>query len=470
MKYIISMQYNNKILSNNPFKAVFGYLNNRLGEILYCFTVALLALWAIPGTIAIRHFLLLFGFIFSCLFLLKNWNLVKVKSAFPIYIFLTLFIWVIAHYLWIGVDQIVQFKELKSLWIRVFAAVTMAIACGIFIQQSQKPKKLLFLAFYTIPIFTILHYFYGSFKSNHFLLPNNFVGQYLINKINVAFMAVIGVSVSVAILIYGYMNKKSSNNRDVKWPFIGILICLVSAILASSKNGIGISVILLFLAIVYGLSLGFLRKSLKQFYWKPISVILVIIFLAGVFHSRFAAPGWSHLIGDIQISVQIEKYQNWKDTPKLGFPQRPDGSFVAGNTYERFAWGTKGIELIQKYPLGYGTINQGSFKHLLIRDGIPYPNNDQTHSGWIDFGMAFGIPGLLILFATLLSINICALKKKDSYSMLATWLSIAIFLACWVQEVSFKHTFEIWMFLIAFACALVIQVPKPANSELVPIE
>ena len=181
-------------------------------------------------------------------------------------------------------------------------------------------------------------------------------------------------------------------------------------------------------------------------------------------------PGWSHLVEDIQVSVQIDQYQNWKDTPKLGFPKRSDGGDVAGNTYERFAWGAKGIELIQKYPLGYGTINQGSFRYLLIRDGINYPHYNQTHSGWIDFGLAFGIPGLVILLSALLGTIILAVKKKNYLSMVAIWLSMAIFLAGCFEEISFKHTFEIWMFLIAFVCASVIRSPQQEQPESVPIE
>jgi len=464
------MRHHNQNHSSNPLNAVIGYIGSHLGEISYYLTANLIVVWALPGSIAIRNFLLGFGFLFGILFLFKNRRLLKIKSTLPIYIFLTLFVWVLAHCLWIGTDSKVQFHELRSLWVRVFAAATMAIACGVFIQQTEKPKRLLILAFYSIPIFTFIYYLYGSFKSHHFLLPNDFVGLYLINKVNVAFTAAIGVSVSIAILLYGYLNQQSSKNKHFQWALLGILICLLSATLASSKNGIAISLILLCFAVVYGVLIGLLGKSLKQFYLKPIMVILTIMFLAGVFHSKFASPGWSHLIEDIQISTQIEKYQNWKDTPRLGFPQRPDGSYVAGNTYERVAWAKKGIELIQKYPLGFGTINQGSFKHLLMRDGIPYPNDNQTHSGWIDFGLAFGIPGLLILFGTLFSCIIFAFKKKDQFSMIATWLSMAIFLACWVEEVSFKHTFEMWMFFTAFACALVIQVPQKVNYESMPIE
>jgi hypothetical protein len=77
---------------------------------------------------------------------------------------------------------------------------------------------------------------------------------------------------------------------------------------------------------------------------------------------------------------------------------------------------------------------------------------------------------LVILFGALFGTIYFAMKKKDYLSMVAFWISIAILLACWVEEVSFKHTFEIWMFLIAFVCTSVIQLPSDENSGLVPVE
>jgi hypothetical protein len=452
-------------------KNILSNIDSHLGEISFYLTVALMLIWALPGTIAIRHSLLLLGFLFSGLYLIKNRTRMLSISSLPLFIFLILFFWVIAHYLWIGTDSQVQLKELTSLWLRVLGGITMAIATGIFLQRAHHLQKLLLISFFSIPIFTILFYLYGSYKSHYFLIPNDFVGLYLANKVNTAFFSVICVAIGCASFLWGLLTQiPKGKNNYFKFALLGALISLMSAVLASSKNGVGISLVLLSFAALCGLYIIIRNQQLNIKYAIQILFIPIVIFIAFTNHSKYAAPGWNHLVEDIQVSVQIEKYQNWKNTPQLGFPKRPDGGDVAGNTYERFAWGTKGIELIQKYPLGYGTINQGSFRPLLAREGIIFPNNNQTHSGWIDFGLAFGIPGLIILLSALLGTIIFAIRKKDYLSMIAIWISIAIILACCLIEVSFKHTFEIWMFLIAFGCALVIQIPKPANSELVPIE
>jgi len=470
MKYIIWVEYKDQIYQKSRLKNLYSYIESHLGEISFYLTLTLVVLWALPGTIAIRHFLIGLGFLFSCFFLVQNWLLLFSRSAIPLFIFLALFIWVISHYLWIGTDSQVQLKELKSIWLRVLGSAGMAIAMGIYLQQVRHRQKLLMISFLSIPIFTICYYLYGSYKSHHLLIPNDFVGLYLINKVNVAFFSVICVAICCASFLWGLLTQNTnSKNNYFKFALFGVVIALTSAILASSKNGVGISLMLLSLTVLCGFFVVIKDKRFNVNNTIKLLLIPALTFMAFTYHSNYASPGWTHLVKDIQVSVQIEKYQNWKDTPKLGFPQRQDGGYVAGNTYERFAWGTKGIELIQKYPLGYGTINQGSFRPLLIRDGINYPHYNQTHSGWIDFGLAFGIPGLIILFSALIGTIIFALKKKDYLSMVAIWLSTAIFLACWLEEVSFKHTFEIWMFLIAFVCSSVIQLPHQEPSDLVPI-
>ena len=448
-----------------------SYIYGHLGEISFYLTVVLMVLWALPGTIAIRHSLMGLGFLFSTLFLFKNRSLLYSTSAIPVFIFLALFFWVIAHYLWIGADSQVQLKELTSLWLRVLGGVLMAMATGIFLQRVRQQQTLLMISFFSIPIFTIGYYLFASYKSHYFMVPNDFVGLYLINKVNVAFFSVICTGICCASFLWvllPYTHNQESNH--FKFTLFGVVIALMSGILASSKNGVGISIVLLVLAVLCGLY--FIIRNQRSKVKSTIQLLLIptVIFVAFTYHSNYAAPGWTHLVEDIKVSVQIDKYQNWKDTPKLGFPKRPDGGDIAGNTYERFAWGIKGIELIQKYPLGYGTINQGSFRHLLIRDGINYPHYNQTHSGWIDFGLAFGIPGLVILMSALFGTIILALKKKDYLSMVAIWLSIAIFLAGCLEEISFKHTFEIWMFLIAFVCASVIRLPQQEQADLVPIK
>lgn len=439
-------------------------IQKKFGLINFYSSLILLLIWALPETIALRHLCLLIGFFFGSLYIWGNKGKFWTRSAVPLAIYLLLFIWILTHYFLFTSNKELQLFELKSLWLRVIAGSVMAIALVIFLQEEIHKRQLFISSVFSISVFTVLFYFYGCYKSQHFITPNDFVGLFLINKVNAAFMAVIGVSVSCANLLWNIRTLNDPlNNSKYKLAIFGVVISIFSAVVASSKNGVAISLFLILLSVVYLMLNIFSQRKIVIKEMITLVILVTVIIFALKLHSKFASPGWADLVEDIKISVQIEKYQNWKDTPSLGFPTKLDGRIVAGNTYERFAWATKGIELIGKYPLGYGLINHSSFRSLLIRDGVDYKQTNLTHSGWIDLGLAFGMPALMIVFSSLISVIILALRSTNYLSLNGLWLSIGIILACCVEEVAFKHTFEIWMFFVAFSCASVI---KPKLNEV----
>ena len=437
------------------------------GVMCFYLTISLIVIWTIPGTIALRNFLILAGFVCGIFYLIKNRIVLISKSVIPLGIFYIIFVWVLVHFFLFSSNYQVQLHELTSLWMRVLGVIIIGTSMGIYLQREVNQQNLFFMAFYSTPLFVCSYFLYTSMIGGHLLDPRVFLVNFLGNKINAAFMSVIGVTIALAYFLFSTNQLQTKSNKiHLSFIFIGILISLVSAILVSTKNGIGVSLILIFFALCCQIYINIKNKNVYKKTFLKWSIILAIIFVTIKVHSNFSFPGWSHIIEDSLIALEIEKNQNWKNPQTLSYPKRNDGTMVADNTYERVAWAAKGVELIQKYPLGYGTINYSSFKQLLKRDGTDFKKNGLTHSAWIDFGLAFGVPGLLILFSSLFGAVVFALKKNDFLSRMAIWISLAIFLICSVAEVSFKHTFEIWMFLIAFVCACVIKLPEEGQSEL----
>jgi hypothetical protein len=463
---MLTISSQNKVIKYINHKNLFRYLGIIFENGAFFLSSILLIVWALPGTIALRNLLIAAGFFCGIFLLLKNRTFLISRSAIPIYIFSTIFLWVLFHFLFIVNDYSVQLKELTSLWVRVLGVAIIGIAMGIYLQQIKNKASYFFLFFFTIPCYTILYFLFECYKSGILIEPKVFVGAHLKNKIDAAFAAVIGVTICVVYILWG-ANRSNSRSKPYKWwlSILGISISLLSAVIAESKNGISISCFILILGIFSWFFLIVKQHQISIKNLGCISIVLAITILGWKLHMNTANRGWSTLIQDVQISVQIDKHQNWTDTQRLNFPNREDGTMVAGNTYERVAWATIGIDLIQKHPLGYGTINHSSFKERLTQAGVNYPGNNLTHSGWIDFGLAFGVPGLLIIFSTLLSVIIFSYQKTDFYSLMALWLCIAIIFFGLVAEITFKHSFEILMFLIAFSCGCVIQVPKKSDQS-----
>jgi O-antigen ligase len=107
------------------------------------------------------------------------------------------------------------------------------------------------------------------------------------------------------------------------------------------------------------------------------------------------------------------------------------------------------------YPLGYGSINQ-SFVGMQRHAGIQSEHLGQIHSGWIDFGLAFGIPGLVIVFLTLVSTIYLGLRSRLQTNLVPVVICITLIPFCLIAETSYKQYFESLIFFIALSASLVI--------------
>jgi purine-cytosine permease-like protein len=148
----------------------------------------------------------------------------------------------------------------------------------------------------------------------------------------------------------------------------GLIIAFTASIVVNTKNGVGISLLLAIFFFGYLLLSFFRNLKTSLSLLAPILIVLTIGFFVWKKHSANASPGWETIIQDIKISIQVDKYHNWQNTYKFGMPLNELNQPVAWNTYERFAWASKGVDLIVKYPLGYGTLTHQSFPNTLEPD------------------------------------------------------------------------------------------------------
>jgi len=165
-------------------------------------------------------------------------------------------------------------------------------------------------------------------------------------------------------------------------------------------------------------------------------------------------PTWTSFFADSRAALDFEHNQQWKYSGAKGYPLNEFGGPVSTTAYERVAWAAKGAELLVNYPLGYGLVIN-SFGPLAQKK---WPDSRLTHahSGWIDLGLAFGIPGLgLILFSLLATAYKCA-HKTSFFARAGVWVLLSIALVFISSEVAERILFDYLIFLIAFFAALSI--------------
>jgi O-antigen ligase len=232
---------------------------------------------------------------------------------------------------------------------------------------------------------------------------------------------------------------------------------IVSAILSSTKNGVAILVFLgLFLALVLFFALILQKKFLQKKNVLVFGVIFVVLGVTAHYHQFTTSKGWENILIDVATAIDIEKDKTWqKLAGSVEIPKNSAGEAGAASTYYRAAWAAVGVWLISKNPYGYGSIND-SFVGLQKLSNIPNENNSQTHSGWIDFGLAFGIPGLVIVFLTLSSTIYLGLRSRQQTNLVPVVICITLLPFCLIAEMSYKQYFESLIFFIALSASLVV--------------
>lgn len=398
-----------------------------------------------------------------------------------------------------------QFKELKSTWLRSFLALIIGAASGIALNRNKHLAPLLWAGILLSFIFLIYQYIPKAL-SNKSIFAIDWFGDYIyLAKFNgvlagiILIAGLLGLSIDLLLQIVNEGKQKDDfkvfnsdskfNNNPTKsiknlyfidqikldqikkisiliYIFIGISIPIFAFVfIFDAKLGVGISFILIAAVLTFGviqITKNFMLEINSKHKKDLLKRSIIILVLVSIFLSWYAShhykknPNWHNLIEDLSIGVQIEKYQNWKNPFELGLPLRADGSKVEGSAYVRMAWARLGIEKILKDPIGFGVS-----RNFAIQVNDQAPNLSQvtsySHSAWIDIGLTFGIPGLLLLpIALIIFLIIAIFNQRIFFKGTITILIITIMILYLLGEQGFQHGIEILFYFCGLISSLTL--------------
>jgi O-Antigen ligase len=134
-------------------------------------------------------------------------------------------------------------------------------------------------------------------------------------------------------------------------------------------------------------------------------ILVLFVSLLMVFINVGQNRSWQNFFSDFKIAAKVDQYSNWRDGTGI-VPINEKGENVSGTNYDRISWAIVAIRLLGDNPLGYGLVDR-SFRHL-SQKVWPESSLAQSHSGWLDFALGVGIPGvLLVLLAFLWGVKAC---------------------------------------------------------------
>ena len=437
---------------------------------LCIFFAALYGVWLLPETAHIRNICLIGGAVLSLPIIFKNWKYLFQVRAIPILLITLLFLWGVIHLIWIGQEPDLQWIEYKKFWKKILLGAVFALGLGLSIGEARKMPPPNFEIYWKIVYFgllaptliylakTILTYLsilYGFSLSPFIAIDRDpWHSPFGIPKVNYVVFCLPVFAVAIGSLTSALRSNQFSPKNSIVY-LLTLPMVLLCFYLEGIRNGFIYSTFLLFIALL-SISWTYIKSpSFKLRLSTSIIVIAtVIIVIIRLSISILQSPGWRSLAADARIAVQLDKYDKWvnRQNPVAPYPLNELGNPVNIQNYERIAWGLKGLDLIFKYPMGYGLMTT-SFGQLLKKE-FPDAGIALAHSGWIDFTLGYGLPGTLLLFFAALFALFWSKLGSDCWAILGPWwLGSMILLMC-TSEVSTEFGIGPFIFLIIFSTAL----------------
>jgi len=106
---------------------------------------------------------------------------------------------------------------------------------------------------------------------------------------------------------------------------------------------------------------------------------------------------WSGLKESLAVGWNAPSV-HWLSDELTPLPPTPSGAAPERSAYVRAAWAHQAVLAIGEHPLGLGFGRDGFGRAIAEKYG--YPGMVSSHSGWLDFALAVGLPGLALLLIT----------------------------------------------------------------------
>ncbi len=449
---------------------------NYLAICLLFLSSILLGIWAVKGTIALRNILLVCGTLLSVLYIIQEWKVGELREqlsfwrALPIFLIGLVFIWVITHFFLFSIDSVNQLRELKSTWLRTLMASIIGLGTGLVLRNH--PNRLNLLWFGIFVAFLVLFYQYipRALAQNKLLVPD--YGHYLFHlKINTVLMGMILIA-GIDGALLDHLRAIQHRWRNLRllyliyWLVSTCLVLWAFVYIVDARNGIGLSTILygfwFLCTFIFFIQSQIYRPNLRSLLALLITGIGLSLIVYFAFLQTTVNQGWHTIWADAKVAIQIDRYSHWQNPAQMGYPKREDGQMVTPNTYERVAWATAGSKAIMTYPQGVGVLAYPFAKHpnappkMATQGEIP---GIATHSGWVELGLAFGIPLLGLIFSALLLTFLEAARQPYPAKMTVLGFVVLIMFLYTVGEVAIHHGIEILFYLLALIPALLFTKP-----------
>lgn len=427
------------------------HLRPRLLEVAGLLLVgALLFVWSLPGTIALRSLLLLAAILLLSSTLTRaNFRRTVGMARLPLLLIGLLTLWFVVQAVSISPETAWALGELYSQWLPALLSLALGLMLGRSTGQGNgNGAGTSMLATGVVLVLGLQAAIAVAQSIWHWMSHGELIRQLVPltgGKLEMSFV----LNLLLAFLTVDFFCRATRRPPILQLPQWAVLALLLvafaSAYLAGARNGIlGI----LFLS-VSAISLFVFDQRRRLGVARTLfSACAIVIALAafGVVHYQ-SDPRWQTFSETAKLAWKIDfktpLEDDWNKLPRLSNGQPADQS-----AYVRISFIRTGLDLIAQLPLGHG-YGRNAFGHALMALG--QARHGHAHSGWIDLGVGGGWPALLLwaaFLANLIAAGLLAfLKRGNPHGLLLFFITTGFAGRMVLDSVNKDHMLQMFLFL-----------------------
>lgn len=242
----------------------------------------------------------------------------------------------------------------------------------------------------------------------------------------------------------------------VGWTLV--LLTLISGIALQSRNSSLVSLALLAVGVLAA-SNG--QPRARRLVAAAIGIAVLIVAGSLKFDHRWQGLRESVVVGWSSKDTYWrtgngEPWQNIKP------PATPSGAPLETSAYLRIAWTRQSLEFLADHPFGIGFGHDAFGRAIELKYG--HSGMGSSHSGWLDFVLGTGWPGLALLLATAGAALRCGWKefreRQDAHALLLAFFVGGYMLRCLLDGHLSGWRLGLFAFITGVLIAA-IKTPKP---------
>lgn len=242
--------------------------------------------------------------------------------------------------------------------------------------------------------------------------------------------------------------------RWLGWTLL--LLSLGSDLALQSRNNTVMSVTLMLVA-------GIILLGTQLRHWRLIAIAAGVMLLLGAGSLKFdSANRWPRLSESLSVGWSSTS-MHWMNNEPTSMPATPSGAALEESAYARAAWARQALGMITEHPWGIGFGHDSFGRAVAMKYG--HTGMGSSHSGWLDFALGVGLPGLALLLATAGASVLGGWKQfRETQDYQA--LLLAFFIGNYTLRCLLDGHLSGWRLgMFAFICGILIAVVNSPRRE-----